>query len=358
MSVKKAIAKIIDGLEMLSENLEGESTSREGKDTVSPKPAPDMKADGADEEEAQEEVAEEEAVNQEYPTAHYKEEEFVITPENVKENFSYRQLKSFCAELDLGGTGKTEELQAKLLDFINADIPEEITEELEYFEEEEESQLEKELETPEPIEAEEEELEEEDETLYDRVENFVKEEGLEAEDLADLLADSGYSPKGKMQALIAKVVEAIENGDIAFEEEGETEEAEEEELAIVDYLEDYMEIEPTDARAEAMQERLEDLDEQIAEGEIETEGIKAFLLDYFDFDEEIYAEIDEVLDENQIETVYKEIAKALVDDDGEVHDLEEAYLLDERYACCGKYLNELESGNLHCDVCSTEWEVE
>jgi len=370
MSVKESIAKIIEGFEMLSESLEGESTRWGDRDEeeTQPEPAPEAKVEDAEEE--TEEVVESTDKSEDYPVAHYKEEEFVMSPTNVKGNFSYRQLKSFCAELDLGGTGKTEELQAKLLDFINADVPEEIAEELEENEEEEKtekkgaSQLEKELETPNPEEAEAEEFETEDETLYDKVETMIEDEGLDVEDLASLLSDIGYSPKGKKQALIAKIVEAIENGDLEIEEDEEedtveedTVEEEEVELKIEDYMSDYLEIEPTEERAETIEDRMEEVDELLADDELSVDDMQVFLEDYFSFDDEIVVELGE-LEDNQIEVTYMEIIKNLVNDDGEPHELEVGYLLDGEYACCGKHLVETDDGNLFCEVCETEYEVE
>jgi hypothetical protein len=367
MSVKESIAKIIEGFEMLSESLEGESTRWGDRDEeeTQPEPAPEAKVEDAEEE--TEEVVESTDKSEDYPVAHYKEEEFVMSPTNVKGNFSYRQLKSFCAELDLGGTGKTEELQAKLLDFINADVPEEIAEELEENEEEEKtekkgaSQLEKELETPNPEEAEAEEFETEDETLYDKVETMIEDEDLDVEDLASLLSDIGYSPKGKKQALIAKIVEAIENGDLKDFGNVVTEYYDyvvsNPRLKIEDYMSDYLEIEPTEERAETIEDRMEEVDELLADDELSVDDMQVFLEDYFSFDDEIVVELGE-LEDNQIEVTYREIIKNLVNDDGEPHELEVGYLLDGEYACCGKHLVETDDGNLFCEVCETEYEVE
>lgn len=96
----------------------------------------------------------------------------------------------------------------------------------------------------------EEEVEEVEETEVVGEEELEVEEDLETqlaeytlEELAEMLTDVGISAKGKKQALIAKVVKAVEEGKIAFEEEDEdaveeVEETEEEGIDVTEVLQE------------------------------------------------------------------------------------------------------------------------
>lgn len=64
--------------------------------------------------------------------------------------------------------------------------------------------------------------EEEDEDEQDIAEQLGLED-MDVEELAEILEEAGLSTKGKKQALIARIVEAVENGDIEIDDEEEGE---------------------------------------------------------------------------------------------------------------------------------------
>jgi hypothetical protein len=150
-------------------------------------------------EEAEEEVAEEE---EELSTVIETEDGDVDLAEmNVK------QLKAFAEEYGL-------EVSAKKKDGLIAEILEQLYADSEEGEEEE------------PSDEELEEIEEEEEEAEDDGEDVAEQLGLndmEVEELAEILSENGLSTKGKKQALVDRIVRAIEDGTIEVEGEDEGE---------------------------------------------------------------------------------------------------------------------------------------
>ena len=184
--------------------------------------------------------------------------------------------------------------------------------------------------------------------LHAQVEEAVKD--MSVEEIADLLKDVGITPTGKRQALIAKLVKAVEEGKIEWDSSEEDSEPDEEEDEEEDYFPDDM----TDVRAEAIGElekelRAEYKKKKISDKEI-TEGCEAFYLEHEGFDKKLPK--GEQLD------MYIAATQRMVDDEGEQHEFQEPYEMNGIPACCGHYLKELEDGNLYCPVCSQEYEAE
>ena len=249
--------------------------------------------------------------------------------------------------------------------------------------------------------------EDEETTLADEL------EAKTVEELAEICTENGLSAKGKKQALIDRIVKAVEAGDITlYEEDAEdtdnSEEGEDDdwytadelaemdieelkELAEMNDLEIPMKkfgkksvvdkdalIEALVALGEADEEDTEesgddsDEDEEgfvvseertAKEAEIEEEiraqykakklkdaTIKKFLEKYNEGNPKYTAPTkDEALEQ------YIEAKVGLVDDEGEVHDMEECYIRDGEYFCCGRQLEELE-GEPYCPICGTQYE--
>lgn len=124
---------------------------------------------------------------------------------------SLKDLKEKAKELDVAVRGSKSAIIGRILEAMDA-------------EDEEEEIIEEEvIETDDEVE--------EDETVGDEVETVDLEEALKdytVEELAEMLADAGISSKGKKQALIAKVIKAVEEGKIEFETDEDDEEVEDE----------------------------------------------------------------------------------------------------------------------------------
>jgi hypothetical protein len=235
------------------------------------------------------------------------------------------------------------------------------------------------------------------------------------EELAEICTANGLSAKGKKQALVDRIVKAVEAGEISLdgeadeagEEEGEgdawytQEELEAMEVKELEDLAKEYEVEvPTkkvgkktvtdkaklvealvalgeaedtedagdagdagdDAEGEdgeefeASQERLD------KEGEIEdkiraqykAKKLKDATIKKF---LEAYNDGEEVdLDKEEALDRYVEIKTAFVDDDAEVHEGEDCYIRNGEYFCCGKQLEEVD-GAPYCTVCGTTYEA-
>lgn len=250
----------------------------------------------------------------------------------------------------------------------------------------------------EDVENEEVENETDEEDLTDTVTKLL--DGVDTEDIAGFLTENGISAKGKRPSLIAKIVTAIEDGDLSLEdleveddEEEEVEEApkktskksdtpkskksakveepedddeededeEESEDAGFGYVyddDDEMFInEETDNEllAQVTPERFEAAKEYAAgvEKNLKKKSKKAELVKELEefFGDEFNAKKDDILE--------VAVTKFLLmtDDDGETHELEDPYEINEIACCCGQSLTETKDGYV-CDICGNEYDEE
>lgn len=199
-------------------------------------------------------------------------------------------------------------------------------------------------------------------------------EDMSLEELAEFCEDNGLSSKGKRQALIARIVKAVEAGDIELfdedEEEDEEEEDEkpskksgskksskkkEEEDDEDDEDGEDEEGEPTAERVAALKAYKKDTKSQFKNGELERDDLIEFLCDFHeDKDKKAYKKMsdDEVLD------AYIEASSNLINDEGEIVE-EGAYTVNGVPFCCGRPLvyNE-DEGQYVCEHCGEEYEAD
>lgn len=274
----------------------------------------------------------------------------------------YNDLKKLAKEMGLDAKGTKQELVDRL-----SSTPVEYEEEEEQVEDFEEEETEEEIE--EKIE-EEEEAEEEEDTLEDKIAREMKD--TSNEELIEILTDIGVSPKGKRQALLAKVVKAIRDGLLEFDSEDEEEEEEEIEEPVVEAPksskgksskkapepveeeEEEEEIVITKARKKAMLEVAKEVKRMIKEGEISIKEINEQLEEYFTPEEGYSAK----LPKNEKIEMFIEMQQSLVDDEGEQREPSDPYELNGELACCGKHLSELDNGNVYCAICGEEYSLE
>ena len=192
-------------------------------------------------------------------------------------------------------------------------------------------------------------------TLYDQV--VADLEGYSDEELADILSEVGVSPKGRRQALLAKIVQAIEDGKLAWEDESEhtTEDAPQEATEPSKDVEpqDDQEVDEddfvgTEARKQACYEECDKIEEDIERGNISMKEIIKFLKEYHNGK---YVSQGEDADVEE----YMAIQCDLIDDEGTKHDLADPYYIGDDIYCCGAILKDLNE-DLYCEHCGTTYE--
>lgn len=238
----------------------------------------------------------------------------------------------------------------------------------------------------ESVEAEDIENDTDEEDLTEKVNELLN--GVDTEDIADFLSENGISAKGKRPTLIAKIVSAIEDGDLSLEDlevEDEEEPAPEKEekkpskksakkAKEVEPEEDSDEDEPlgeytknkkgkyvreddnellatlTKDRYNAMVEYMDGI-----KSDLNNKKKRAKLVDEV---EEFFGDDYEKEDyEDSLEEFLINKFLLMTDDDGETHDFEDPYEINEVPCCCGEVLTETDDGFI-CSVCESEYEGE
>lgn len=280
------------------------------------------------------------------PAEEMIEGKLIITAEELA-GMSYNNLKKFAKDLGASAVGSRDEITERLLALsgtIDVEVaPEDVVEP----EEVEEAETAEEAEEVEDAETVEEEADEEESDTEKQVIEATKD--MTDEEIASFLADVGISPKGKRQALIAKVVKAVEEGviDLGGEEEAEVPEETEGEAEATDEGTD---VEMTEARTKAY----EAYDKEIRAGFEAKEITRASILEWLDeFTGMDYSEFDN----EQLLDAYVEQSASFIDDEGK--DVEEpgAYTVNGVPYCCGKPLKEVDNTFI-CEVCGAEYEGE
>ena len=267
----------------------------------------------------------------------------VLTKEDL-EALSYNEVKTIAKEYKVKAVGSKSSIIANILEVLESAVEED--EEVEEIQEETAPVEEESLDIVEDEEDNEEEGEE-DHTFYDKVVADLEE--YSDEELADILSEIGISPKGKRQALLSKIVQAIEDGKLEWESEESTEEvAPPNEDKSED---DDMEEEEYDFVTEARKETCLALDSQIRK-DFKANKItpKDLVKSLKEFDSEYVSEGKE----NDLEN-YILLKMNLVDEDGTEHDLSEAYYVGDNVFCCGVELQELDK-DYFCEVCGQKYE--
>ena len=177
---------------------------------------------------------------------------------------------------------------------------------------------------------------------------MIEENEMSDDDIREVLKDAGLSDKGKHEALIDKLVSAIDDGIIQLEDEEDDEpapaevEAEEEESD---------ETTITPERAKGIEKLMEEVDEQFKDGSLTASDIREFLDQFGDITVPKKASADKLLE------LYKENVSMLVDDEGNVCE-EGAYFINNVPYCCGRPLNVADDNTATCSVCGETYEFE
>lgn len=182
---------------------------------------------------------------------------------------------------------------------------------------------------------------------------MIEENEMSDDDIREVLKDAGLSDKGKHEALIDKLVSAIDDGIIQLEDE-EDEEDDEPAPAEVEADEEEEESdEPaiTPERAKGIEKLMEEVDEQFKDGSLTASDIREFLDQFGDITVPKKVSADKLLE------LYKENVSMLVDDEGNVCE-EGAYFINNVPYCCGRPLNVADDNTATCSVCGETYEFE
>lgn len=177
---------------------------------------------------------------------------------------------------------------------------------------------------------------------------MIEENEMSDDDIREVLKDAGLSDKGKHEALIDKLVSAIDDGIIQLEDEEDDEPA----PAEVEADEEESD-EPaiTPERAKGIEKLMEEVDEQFKDGSLTASDIREFLDQFGDVTIPKKASADKLLE------LYKENVSMLVDDEGNVCE-EGAYFINNVPYCCGRPLNVADDNTATCPVCGETYEFE
>ena len=309
------------------------------------------------------------------PLVEVVEGEVVETPEVEADeeqiedlsSMTIQQLRSLAKSHGLSTKGTKKDLIARINE-LNEPVEEEIVEDEveETIEEVTPEVVEDEVEdTVEDLEDEEEEIEESTEDMNEMELIQSELEAMEVDELVEILESVELPTKGKKQALISRILEAVADGLLEFfdadeieeydadEEDEELDEAIEQALEETDEEDEEEEIEEEVSPREATQMEVEEeILEAYEDGSLTDKEIANFLEDYFNGK-------FKPINKKRALNKYIEIQCDLVDADGDRMPMGEPYYVsDEDVFCCGSEIKELDNGNLFCEVCGTEYETE
>lgn len=272
------------------------------------------------------------------------------------DGMTYNDLKKLAKTLGITAVGNRKEITAKIL---SGEV-EEVVEEAEEVEKKKSSPKRKSdsakvVKKSEPEE--EDEIEDDtDEEEVDLVELQVLDatEDMEDDEIREYLEDVGISSKGKRQSLIAKLVQAVKDGKIDFDD-ADSDESEDEDTDTEDTEED-TDVEDitetmTKKRKKAYLEFCDETRASVEDGEITREDLIEFLNDFNGTKDKM-----KKVSTNDLVEQYLMISANLIDDDGNVVE-EGAYTINDEPYCCGKPLKYDEDENKFiCEVCGEEYE--
>ena len=278
----------------------------------------------------------------------------------------YNELKKIAKEVGVSAKGDRETLIDNILgaseqieeDFDEDDEEETTLEDVEDEDDTDEDDGEEDVEA-EPID--------DEESLAEEIEDRVSE--METEEIADLLVEAGISAKGKRQALINKLIKAVQDGAIAINGKGENEEEpEDDDYEDDDYEDEDVEDEGDEedvndlsnpnikpARKKALKALKSMLEKKYDDGKLKAVTMKKALKAYYD---ESADEIDD-MDNDELFDAYLQLKMLFIDDEGDEVEEGAPYTLNGEPYCCGQPLqyNE-EDDTFICEICGGEYESE
>ena len=293
--------------------------------------------------------------------------------EDDLDSMSYNDLKKLCKSRGLSAAGNREELIARL---NGEDDSEEDDEPVKKSTAKKGSKKSAPVEDDDEDDTDEDEEDGDDDDDEDRedVQSAVEAatEDMSLEELAEFCEENGLSSKGKRQALIARIVKAVEAGDIELSDDDDDEDEDEEEdekpskkssgkktsKKQEDEDEDDddgdEEGEPTAERIAALKAYKKDTTAQFKKGELERDDLVEFLCDFYDKDKKAYKKMSDA----DVLAAYIEASSNLINDEGEIVE-EGAYTVNGVPFCCGRPLTYNEDDEQYvCEHCGGEYEAD
>ena len=259
-----------------------------------------------------------------------------------------KELREYAEELGINSKGKRAELEERIQEFLNSEDSEEDLDEESEDDVEESEEVEDESYEDDSEEDEEEDSDEDDEK-YAQVKEYV--ENASDEEIKETLKELGLSPKGKREALIEKLYQAVKDGLFEFAEDDEEsedvediEESEEESEELLDDM--------TPERAKGVEELQEQVYADFESGDLTRKDMTTYL-------KQVGVAVTKRVDDEDILEMYINKLALLVDDEGEFHEEgEDPYTINGVPYCCGAKLAVLEDGGYKCNVCGAEYDDE
>lgn len=207
----------------------------------------------------------------------------------------------------------------------------------------------------------------------DELEKKVRAEAeeMDVEDISELLLSVGVKKSGDKEVLLKALVQAVRDGKIDFgdDEEGESGETAgeapgeaggEEAGEHTDFTQYHAEYDPdglndpniiTNARSEAIVSMIDSELASIEGGETSEKDIRDFLETMLT-EEQLESYNVSGLDEDELLFLYFEVNKALIDDDGDIHEPNDPYVINDINVCCGHALKYDEENDQYiCEAC-------
>ena len=298
------------------------------------------------------------------------------------DEMKYNDLKKLAKDLGVSAKGDRETIIDAILE---ADVTTDIgnTSDVDETADEEESKPSKKTSTKKTpaksskkSEPEEDDIDDEPEVDEDELDEIAEKvheivDGMETEEIANILSEVGISPKGKRQALIDKIIDAVANGVLSLEDDEDGEDD-----TNIDDVDDVDDTDDTDddsddgelgvndpdnpdmteERAEAITELEETIRKQFKSKKLKSVTMKKALKAFYADDEEALEAIEDMDSEDILEN-YINIKQLFIDDDGEEHEEEEPYEVNGVPYCCGNELDyDEESDVFTCPVCGTKYD--
>lgn len=256
-----------------------------------------------------------------------------------------KELREYAEELGINSKGKRAELEERIQEFLNS----EESEDEEDLDEDDVEEVEEESEEDDSEEDEEDEEDSEDAEKYAQVKEYV--ESASDEEIKETLKELGLSTKGKREALIEKLYQAVKDGLFEFAEDDEdtenvedVEESEEESEELLDDM--------TPERAEGVEELQEKVYADFESGDLTRKDMTTYL-------KQVGVAVTKKVDDEDVLEMYINKLALLVDDEGEFHEEgEDPYTINGVPYCCGAKLEVLEDGGYKCNVCGAEYDDE
>lgn len=296
-------------------------------------------------------------------------------------SMKYNEFKKYASSLGVKCTGTRDEIMERILALGGVEVTEEASEEVEEAPEVKPTKSNKVSggKKSSNVEADEPTKDEFDEQAEEVAKN------TDVEDIIEALADVGV--KANKKNAVSLLAEALREGLIELEDDEDEEEAvepiedEEDMVDEVDEDEDeeveddgdeinsasyFAQFDPkgyndpkdmTEERAEAVEEKMDDILTRYSDGDLTDEDIASYVEDNATEDE-----IDLLGDdytEEDILKLYMELVKRTIDNEGEEHEPGEPYELGEFDVCCGRELKYSKKTKKYiCEACGTEYEAE